>query len=125
MFFRIIRGMVPHKTARGAAALERLKVFEGVPTPYDRVKRVVVPDAMRVLRLKPGRKFTVMGDLSKEVGWKYKEVVEKLEEKRKVKNQVFFDAKTKAAHLKRKALVSCKEQLKEVAKTFEAFGYTL
>jgi hypothetical protein len=49
--------MVPHKTARGAAALERLKLFEGVPPPYDKKKRMVVPDALRVLRLKPGRKY--------------------------------------------------------------------
>jgi len=49
--------MVPHKTARGAAALERLKLFEGVPPPYDTKKRMVVPDALRVLRLKPGRKY--------------------------------------------------------------------
>lgn len=49
--------MTPHKTARGAAALERLKLFEGIPPPYDRKKRVVVPEALRVLRLKPGRKY--------------------------------------------------------------------
>jgi large subunit ribosomal protein L13Ae len=49
--------MVPHKTPRGAAALERLKLFEGVPPPYDRKKRMVVPEALRVLRLKPGRKY--------------------------------------------------------------------
>lgn len=49
--------MVPHKTARGAAALERLKLFEGIPPPYDRKKRMVVPEALRVLRLKPGRKY--------------------------------------------------------------------
>ena len=49
--------MIPHKTARGAAALQRLKLFEGVPPPYDRKKRMVVPDALRVLRLKPGRKY--------------------------------------------------------------------
>ena len=49
--------MVPRKTARGAAALERLKLFEGVPPPYDRKKRMVVPEALRVLRLKPGRKY--------------------------------------------------------------------
>ena len=29
ILYRAIRGMVPHKTARGAAALERLKLFEG------------------------------------------------------------------------------------------------
>lgn len=57
ILYRAIRGMVPHKTARGAAALERLKLFEGIPPPYDRKKRMVVPEALRVLRLKPGRKY--------------------------------------------------------------------
>ena len=77
IFYRTVRGMIPHKTARGAAAMERLKVFEGVPPPYDKKKRVVVPQALRVLRLKPGRKFCNVGRLSHEVGWKYKDVVER------------------------------------------------
>jgi large subunit ribosomal protein L13Ae len=67
--------MIPHKTPRGAAAMERLKVFEGVPPPYDKKKRMVVPQALRVLRLKPGRKFCTVGRLSHEVGWKYQDVV--------------------------------------------------
>ena len=67
--------MVPHKTARGAAALERLKLFEGVPPPYDRKKRMVVPEALRVLRLKPGRKYCTVGRLGHEFGWKYRDVV--------------------------------------------------
>lgn len=67
--------MIPHKTARGAAALERLKVFEGVPPPYDKKKRVVVPQALRILRLRPGRKYCTVGRLSHEVGWKYQDVV--------------------------------------------------
>src|SRR6187402_1487807 len=69
--------MIPHKTARGAAALERLKVFEGVPPPYDKMKKVVVPQALRVLRLQPGRKYCVVGRLSHENGWKYQDVVAK------------------------------------------------
>ena len=69
--------MIPHKTARGAAAMERLKVFEGVPGPYDKKKRMVVPQALRVLRLKPGRKYCTVGRLSHEVGWKYKDVIER------------------------------------------------
>jgi hypothetical protein len=69
--------MIPHKTARGAAALERLKVFEGVPPPYDKKQRVVVPQALRVLRLKPGRKYCTVGRLAHEVGWKYQDVVAK------------------------------------------------
>lgn len=75
IFYKTVRGMIPHKTARGAAAMERLKVFEGVPAPYDRVKRMVVPQALRVLRLKPGRKYCTVGRLSHEVGWKYQDVV--------------------------------------------------
>jgi hypothetical protein len=67
--------MIPHKTARGAAALERLKTFEGVPPPYDKKKRVVVPQALRVLRLKPGRKYCTVGRLGQEFGWKYQDVV--------------------------------------------------
>ena len=67
--------MMPHKTARGTAALERLKVFEGVPPPYDKKKRMVVPQALRVLRLKPGRKYCTVGRLSHEMGWKYQDVV--------------------------------------------------
>lgn len=67
--------MIPHKTARGAAALERLKVFEGVPPPYDKKKKMVVPQALRVLRLQPGRKYCTVGRLSHENGWKYQDVV--------------------------------------------------
>lgn len=75
ILYKAIRGMIPHKTARGAAAMERLKVFEGVPPPYDKKKRVVVPQALRVLRLRPGRKYCTVGRLSHEVGWKYQDVV--------------------------------------------------
>lgn len=75
MFWRTVRGMIPHKTARGAAALERLKTFEGIPPPYDKKKRVVVPQALRVLRLKPGRKYCTVGRLGHEFGWKYQDVV--------------------------------------------------
>lgn len=75
MFWRTVRGMIPHKTARGTAAMERLKTFEGVPPPYDKKKRVVVPQALRVLRLKPGRKYCTVGRLGHEFGWKYQDVV--------------------------------------------------
>jgi large subunit ribosomal protein L13Ae len=123
--------MIPHKTARGAAAMGRLKVFEGVPPPYDKVKRMVVPQALRVLRLKPGRKYCTVGRLAHEVGWKYQDVVDRyilkhhllfcamilthrfrLEERRKVKAQAYYERKkterrqlleaTKSANVDRK-----------------------
>jgi hypothetical protein len=77
IFYRTVRGMIPHKTARGTAALNRLKVFEGVPPPYDRKKRVVVPQALRVLRLRPGRKYCSVGRIAHEFGWKHQDVVER------------------------------------------------
>jgi large subunit ribosomal protein L13Ae len=77
MFWRTVRGMIPHKTARGTAAMERLKTFEGIPPPYDHKERKCVPQALRVLRLKPGRKYCTVGRLGHEFGWKYKDVVER------------------------------------------------
>ena len=38
ILWRTVRGMLPHKSAKGQAALERLKVFEGIPAPYDKVR---------------------------------------------------------------------------------------
>ena len=43
IFWRTVRGMLPHKSARGAAALGRMKVFDGMPYPYDMKRRLVVP----------------------------------------------------------------------------------
>ncbi|CAG8560621.1 9714_t:CDS:2, partial [Ambispora gerdemannii] len=37
--------MIPQKTSRGAAALDRPKIFEGIPSEYARQKRKVVPAA--------------------------------------------------------------------------------
>merc|ERR1711883_43896 len=103
IFWRTVRGMVAHKTERGKAALKRLQTFEGVPPPYDKKKRMVVPSALKVLRLKPGRKFCSSGRLSHDVGWKYQDVVETLEAKRKVKSEAF--------HKKNLNLEKIKEQV--------------
>uniref|UniRef100_A0A2K6UWG1 Large ribosomal subunit protein uL13 n=1 Tax=Saimiri boliviensis boliviensis TaxID=39432 RepID=A0A2K6UWG1_SAIBB len=42
-------------TKRGQVALDCLKVFDGIPPPYDKKKRMVVPAALKVVRLKPTR----------------------------------------------------------------------
>ena len=46
-FYIYIDRMIPHKTKRGAAALARLKAYEGIPPPYDKIKRMVIPDALK------------------------------------------------------------------------------
>lgn len=114
--------MVPHKTARGAAAMERLKLYEGVPPPFDRQKKVVIPQALRVLRLKPGRKYATLKRVSSEVGWKYEEVVDKLEEKRKVKQQAYQERKVAATKKRAAATSSASNELKEINAKLELYG---
>jgi len=111
MLWRTIRGMMPHFTKRAQAALDRLKVFEGIPHPYDRMKRVVVPGALRVLRLKPGRKYCRLGDLASSVGWAHNGLIEKLENKRKTKSSAFYLKKRGLSMLKAKAISNLGDKL--------------
>lgn len=80
--------MVPNKTKRGQAALKRLRVYDGIPAPFDTKKRLCVPIAMRILCLRSDRKYCEVGRLSHEVGWHYQDVVKNLERKRKAKAHV-------------------------------------
>ena len=102
IFHRVIRGMIPHKTHRDKCAMERLKCFDGIPAPYDNMKRMVVPDAFRVTRLKVGRRYCVLGRISHETGWNKAATVERLEAKRKAEGAVYYEAK-KAQLAKAKA----------------------
>jgi len=108
IFWRTVRGMVPHKTPRGAAALDRLKTYEGIPHPYDRKKRMVVPACLKVLRIRPERKFCKLGDLSDQNGWKHAKLVERLEGQRKVKSAAFHKKKTTATRAFTKAQAAAK-----------------
>ncbi|EME32064.1 60S ribosomal protein L16 [Galdieria sulphuraria] len=103
IFFKAVRGMVPRRIPRGSAALSRLKVFEGVPPPYDRMKRMVVPQALRVVRLRPDRKYTHVGTLASQVGWKYADVIKRLEQKRKQRSKNFYLKKKEAKKVRKEA----------------------
>merc|ERR1719472_774447 len=93
MLMRTIRGMLPHKIYRGSAAFQRVKAVDGMPAPFDKIKKMVVPSALRVTRLRPGRKFCTLGRLAHETGWKYQAVVAKHEANRKAKNAKWFESK--------------------------------
>lgn len=121
MLWRTLRGMLPHKTARGQLALHRLATYEGIPEPYDKTKRVVVPDALKVLRMRPDRNFTVLGRLSKEVGWGYTDLVKKLETARKVKEQAYYADKKAKIAARGKAIKSA--DLSKVKPVLASFGY--
>ncbi|KAH0515148.1 60S ribosomal protein L13a [Microtus ochrogaster] len=95
--------MLPHKNKRGQAALECLKVLDGIPPPYDKKKLMVVSAALKVVRLKPIRKFAYMGHLAHEVGWKYQAVTAILEEKRKEKAKMYCRKKKQLLRLQKQA----------------------
>jgi len=119
IFYKAVRGMIAHKTARGKAALDRLKVFEGIPPPYDTKKRMVVPQALRVLRLKPGRKYCTVGRLSTEFGWSYGDVVSRLEEKRKTRSEAYYQKKKALA----RKLNAAKREVSTNAEELANYGF--
>jgi large subunit ribosomal protein L13Ae len=123
MVFRSIRGMIPHKTARGAAALERLKVFEGCPHPYDRMKKQVMPEALRNLHLKPNRKFCRLGDLSASVGWTKDQLIKRLEDKRRVKAAAYYQTKKQLVKVTDTAKKAVSKDLGAVDAKLAKLGY--
>jgi len=123
IFWRVVRGMIPHKTERGQAALERLKVFEGVPHPFDKLKRQVVPLALRYLRLRPGRKYCRLGDLSSLVGWHYAPLIKKLEDKRKTKSSAFYTLKKQITNFRAQAVKKLTDTLKPYTAKLAELGH--
>lgn len=121
MFWRTLRGMIPHKTKRGQLALGRLASFEGIPAPYDKKKRVVVPSCLKTIRLQADKNFTVLGELSKEVGWGHTDLVLRLEAQRKIKEQAYYAEKKALMAAKSKAASSA--DLSSVAPVLSSFGY--
>ena len=122
IFWRTVRGMLPHKTARGAAALGRLKTFEGVPHPYCEKKRMLVPDALKAIRIKNFRKVTVLGELAEKFGWTKREVVDKLEEKRKEKSDKHYKRKVKQVENAQKKAQSS-DEVKKINEELAKYGF--
>jgi large subunit ribosomal protein L13Ae len=123
MVYRSIRGMVHHMTPRGQKALQRLSTFEGIPAPYDKQKRVVVPAALKVMRLKPGRDSTVIGDLASHVGWKHQALLQRLEGKRKAEAKEFYEQKKAKLAKRRAAEAACAGELEKVNQVLADAGY--
>uniref|UniRef100_A0A8C5PNA7 Large ribosomal subunit protein uL13 n=1 Tax=Leptobrachium leishanense TaxID=445787 RepID=A0A8C5PNA7_9ANUR len=131
IFWRTVRGMLPHKTKRGQAALERLKVFDGIPPPYDKVSSslqtltsqsrdvdtVSVAHGVLVLIL---TQYAYLGRLAHEVGWKYQAVTAALEEKRKEKANLYY--KKKKLKLKRQAEKNVEKKISKYTDVLKQYG---
>nr|XP_054520066.1 60S ribosomal protein L13a-like isoform X1 [Pan troglodytes] len=122
IFWRTMRGMLPHKTKPGQAALDRLKVFDCIPPPYDKKKRMVVPAALKVVRLKPTRKFAYLGRLAHEVGWKYQAVTATLEEKRKEKAKIHYRKKKQLMRLRKQAEKNVEKKIDKYTEVLKTHG---
>jgi large subunit ribosomal protein L13Ae len=61
--------------------------------------------------------------LSHEVGWQYKGVVEKLEEKRKVRSAAFYEKKKSDLKLKDKATENVAKSLEKFDKILKQYGH--
>jgi len=123
ILWRVIRGMIPHKTERGKAALDRLKTFEGIPHPFNRLKRQVIPAAFKNLRMRPGRKFCRLGDLASESGWKHGALITGLESKRKTAASAYYQTKRQLLKLRLQATKNVDAKLKPVAEKLAKLGY--
>ncbi|CAK8671460.1 large ribosomal subunit protein uL13-like [Clavelina lepadiformis] len=123
ILWRTIRGMLPHKLKRGAEALDRLKVFEGIPPPYDKKKRFIVPSCMKIVKLKPKRKFAELSRLSHEVGWKYQGIIESLEEKRKARAKLYWDKKQEQQKLRKQAIANVQDKISSLDAEIQSMGY--
>lgn len=71
--------------------------------------------------MRPDRNFTVLGHLSKEVGWGHTDLVQRLETQRKEKEQAFYAAKKAKIALRAKATAAA--DLSAVAPVLAQFGY--
>ena len=97
------------------------QTFEGVPEPFDKKKRMVVPNALKVLHVKTYRKTTVLGEMASQSGWKHADLIKKLEAQRIAKSQEFYVEKK--ATVVKKAKAEAAAGCDKINSTLESFGY--
>nr|6ZU5_LO0 Chain LO0, uL13 [Paranosema locustae] len=81
LFMRLVKRMVPYKKKRGAAALQRLQVFEGIPEKFENTERSICPRALLEYCANPIRKSATYGKLLSEFGWKHLNITEEMKKK--------------------------------------------
>jgi large subunit ribosomal protein L13Ae len=101
IFWKMIRGMLPHKTKKGTLAQMKIKIFEGVPKPFNRMKRFIIPAAFRICRLSSGTQYSVLGEIANQIGWTKKNLTDSIVWNRKIESKLFF--KKKIESLKKKS----------------------
>lgn len=122
ILLRKIRGMLPHKTPRGAAAYKRCQVFDGCPLSLNAKKKLVVKDALKCIRLKPRARYCCLGDVAVTCGWTKSAILNSFESTRIGKNKEWYLNKVKAEKAKKEKLSKVAD-LKKVNEELAALGY--
>ncbi|KAB0363914.1 hypothetical protein FD754_008070 [Muntiacus muntjak] len=105
------------------AALECLEVFDGIPPPCNRKKRVVLPAALKVVRLKPTRKFAYLGRLAHKVSWKDQAVMATLDETRKEKAKIRYWKKQQLTRLPKQAEQNIEKKTDKFTELLKTHGF--
>jgi len=113
MFYRVVRGMIPHKTARGKKMMSMLHCFDGMPPRYQHIRKMRVVTAYKALRMDPSRAMTSLGRLMVEFGWKHSRLMIKLEDKRKIKQKQVHTIQKEICKLKKQAQANVAAKMKK------------
>merc|ERR1719464_625570 len=103
MFYRVVRGMMPHKTPKGKKQMGLLHCYDGMPQRYMHIRKVRIIPAYKALRMDPNRAMTCLGKLMGEFGWIHAKLMNKLADKRKVKQKAVYKIQKEIFKLKKQA----------------------
>ena len=68
---RTVRGMLPYRIPKGAAAYKRLHVYIGVPDELEKVEKQSLPECHSS---KLNHRYVTVGELAESIGWNKKGV---------------------------------------------------
>jgi len=104
IFYRTVRGMLKHSTARGQNCMRMLHCYDGMPPRFQHIRKVRVISAYRALRLDPNRPFTRLGAVCSKFGWRHGPLLIKLEDKRREKQKAVWTVHKEITQLKKQAI---------------------
>mmetsp|Transcript_57757 Transcript_57757/g.95837 ORF Transcript_57757/g.95837 Transcript_57757/m.95837 type:complete len:211 (-) Transcript_57757:232-864(-) len=125
VFYRVVRGMIPHKTPKGKKTLSLLHCYDGMPPRYQHVRKVRLITAYKALRLDPNRAQTVLGRLCTEFGWNKSRLMIKLEDKRKIKQKQVYTIQKEIGKLKKQAIANVSQTMKKQYEFLTQFEWEL
>lgn len=117
IFRKTVRRMLPYRTERGKQAYKRLECVAGVSERH-LTGHVVVPEAMREIRLKATRSYCNLGEVAAEIGWKRKDDVAYFDQK-----WAEQDAKRRADYAQNYAKACKNAEVAKLTEELKKYGY--